>query len=393
MSEKRKINILQVVNGFAVGGAELKLLELVKTFQERYPDTYNQYVCGVGQGGALHERFTELGIKTFVFSKKNKFDISQVFKVASLMKAKSIDIIQSTLFYADIIGAMAAKLAKVPVHISWETVSHKQNYMHSKWRQQFAYNWAMKSAYRIVGVSQEVKDSIIEKRKIDAAKIDVIYYGVDLRKFTSEKNTAIKKELRLSDDKKIIGVVGRLDPVKGHTYLLDALAHVIKKLPNLHCLIIGDGPSRSDLEQQALRLGIAPHISFLGFRNDVKDLLSAFNLFVLPSKSEGLPNAILEAMASGVAVVATSVGGIPEVIKDGETGLLVQPTNVDQLGNAVYKILSDDTLHASIVTKAHKLVTDRFSLDGQIEGFHQLYQRSISGKSGKVRDFINREKM
>ena len=134
---KRKINLLHIVNGFAIGGGELKLLELVKNLVEKRADKYNVTVCSVGQGGTLQPEFEKLGIKVLVIEKKHKFDISQVWKVRKIIKEEKIDLVQTTLFYADVIGALAAKLAGVDAVISWDTVSHPPDSFETQLRHKF----------------------------------------------------------------------------------------------------------------------------------------------------------------------------------------------------------------------------------------------------------------
>ncbi len=377
MEAQRTINILHLVNGFAIGGAELKLLELVKAINDKYGEQYQQIVCSVGQSGPLEERFSQLGLPVYVFPKHHRFDISLISKVARLMKQYQIDIVQTTLFYADVIGAFAARRANVPVHISWETVSHHQNYMHAKKIQQVAYRWAMKDIYRIVAVSDEVKQSIITKRKVPASRLQVIHYGVDLSRFESKPSTAKKEQLGLASRYPVLGVVGRLDPVKGHRYLLEALPPVVKKYPQLCCVVVGDGPSRSDLEKMTEQLGLTENVKFLGFRDDVNELLPILDIFLLPSISEGLPNAILEAMACNVPVIATTVGGIPEVIAHRKTGMLVRPKYPDDIRNCIIELLDIESLKASIIKNAALLVRGEFSLEHQVGAFHALYQESV----------------
>ncbi|MFQ5484576.1 MAG: glycosyltransferase, partial [Desulfobacterales bacterium] len=164
MSHRRKIKILHVVNGFAIGGAEMKLLDLVRCTDK---GKYRIVVCSVGQGGPLQKEFESLDVKVVVFQKKFAFDFSLVFKVARLIRKERIDIVQTTLLYADLIGALAAKMAGVPVVISWETVSHGENdCLRVNLRHKLGYRVAMKFVKRIVAVSDETRDSIIENRGI-----------------------------------------------------------------------------------------------------------------------------------------------------------------------------------------------------------------------------------
>lgn len=370
----KKINILHLVNGLAIGGAELKLLELVTEIQRRFPDEYNQLVCSVGQGGPLEKQFAEIGIPPIVFNKRNRFDIRLVFRVADLIRTQKVHIIQTTLFYADVIGALAANLVGNVIHLSWETVSHSHGYMHDRFYRNWAYRLAMKRVYRIIAVSEEIKTSLMIHQKIPSSKITVIHYGVNTEKFLNNSRSRKSKQ----ENYPIIGIVGRLDPIKGHKYLLMALEKVKKVYPKLKCLIIGDGPIRGELETLSESLGLRNNVEFLGFRRDVQSLLGLMDIFVLPSLSEGLPNSILEAMASSVPVVATNVGGIPEVITDKKNGLLVPPKDVDKLAEAILQLAGDSALRQNIIHGGLAMVSGEFSLDHQINRFRELYQLSIA---------------
>ncbi|MBN1352368.1 glycosyltransferase [candidate division KSB1 bacterium] len=379
MKAVAKANILHLVNGFAIGGAELKLLELVKLIQKHYSNKFNQVVCSVGQGGPLQKRFEALGVKTVIFPKRHKFDLTLVFKVAKLIRREKIDIVQTTLFYADIIGAIAAKLAGVSAVISWETVSHSQNYMHSRWHRRIAYKFAMKVVFKIAAVSAEVKASLLKLRKIEASKVQIIHYGVDTEKFRKQNFSHKRKELGINGATTVLGVVGRLEPVKGHKYLIDALAGVIGKFPDTVCIFVGGGEFRDELELQAEKLALKEHVIFLGFRDDVFELLNIFDIFILPSVSEGLPNVLLEAMSCSVPAIATSVGGIPEVISHGQNGLLVPPENSAKLNAAILDLLADPQERIQIGMRARKTVQDAFSVDKQVEKFVSLYEESLNG--------------
>ena len=314
-----KKNILQLVNGVGVGGAELKLLELVKYLNEKYPNKYKQIVCSVGQGGALKNEFERLGVKVFVFPKLHKFDVVLIFKVAWLMRKEKIDIVQTTLLYADVIGALAAKLANVKIVFSWETASHTNNVFHGSIQRRVGYRLAMKFVNKIIAVSGEVKKSLIEWRRINPSKIKVVHYGVDISKFNKFNKTLKKKEIGVDGNFPILGVVSRLQLEKGHVFLLQALVEVVKKFPNTKCIFVGSGIYRKKLEKKVQMLRLEKNVLFLGFRDDIADLLVIMDIFILPSLSEGMPNAVLEAMACSLPVVASSVGGIPEAIINNQT--------------------------------------------------------------------------
>ncbi len=376
-TENKKINLLQVVNGFAIGGGELKLLELVKELSQQRSDKYNVVVCSVGQGGPLQPEFEKLGIPVFIIEKKHKFDISQVFRLYKIIKSENIDIIQTTLFYADVIGALAAKLAGVDAVVSWDTVSHPPDSIENKLRHKLSYQFCMRFVKKIVAVSGAVKKFLMEERSIAPDKIDIIHYGIDLNLFNSPNgfiHIKKKEELGVSKGKKIIGTVARLEAQKGHKYLIDAAPQIIKEVPDVMFVFAGDGTYRSELEKQVQGLGLSEYFRFLGFREDVKELLYTFDIFVLPSLFEGLPNVILEAMASSRPVVATAVDGTPEVIENEKSGLLVTPKSSDALSKAIVSLLAREDYGESVGKMARVRIEEAFSFKMQFEKFEGTYE-------------------
>ena len=365
-----RINLLQLVNGFAIGGAELKLLELVKELVEKYPEEYNQVICSVGQGGPLQAEFEKLGVKAVVFPKRHRFDFSLILKVARLMRSEKIDIVQTTLFYADVIGAFAAKLAGVPHVISWEAVTQPHRFRH-----RLIYSLAKYNLDLVVAVSDATKNAIIKERNLDPQKAYTIHYGIDLKKFQNNVDDSRRKDLGIEKTEKIVGVVARLTHQKGHVFLIEAVPQIIDRFPNVKFVLVGNGPLKELLETKVAEMGVSSNFIFLGFRSDIKELLSIFDIFVLPSLYEGLPNCVLEAMACSKPVIATEVDGTPELVVDGVTGLLVPPRDSNSLANAISYLLKNENVALDMGKKGRERVENWFSLEKQIEQFNDLYNK------------------
>ena len=368
----KKINMLQLVNGFAIGGGEMKVLELVQRLDK---GRYNITVCSVGQGGPLESEFRKAVDRVEIFSKKSSFDFSLVQKVARLMKQQQIEILQTTLFYADVIGAYAAYLANVPVVISWEAVTGPFALRHY-----YAYKLAAKKIDRIVAVSEDIRTRVIRERRLADEKVVTIHYGVDLKKFAPEDQALKKADIGVSDENTVLGTVARFDHPKGHKHLIAAAPEIVKKYPNVRFVFVGDGPLRQDVEQQIHRLGLDQYFILLGFRRDVKQLLGLFDLFILPSESEGLPNAVLEAMACSNPVVASAVNGVVEVVVDGETGFLVPPGDPDRMSEVVIKMLKSPENMKQMGVRGRERVAEAFSVEQQIGKFEELYDALYAKK-------------
>lgn len=208
---------------------------------------------------------------------------------------------------------------------------------------------------------------------------EVLYHGIDETEVCSgsEARTAGRAELGLPDDMAVVGTVGNLVPKKDHRTLLDAFASVAEARERAHLVIVGGGPLETELREQARRLGVEARVTFTGQRPGVAGLLPAFDVFVLSSRHEGLPLALLEAMASQVPVVATVVGGIPEVVTDGDDGLLVPPGDVAALGTAMARILDSHDAAARMAV-AGRETAERFSITGAVERMIAAYDEVLA---------------
>jgi glycosyltransferase involved in cell wall biosynthesis len=232
---------------------------------------------------------------------------------------------------------------------------------------------------RILVPSQASKQLVMQMEGIPARYLDVTYNGVDISQFKPGAEAAIaRQELGLGPDDVVIGTVGRLSADKGgQDDLLWAANELRQSHPNARLLIIGDGPLRPDLEKYATELGMLDSRAaiFTGTRNDVAHLLGAMDVFVLPSHKEALPVAVLEAMAMCLPVVATRVGGVPEVVQDGSTGLLVEPADRPSLRDALARLLSDRELAHRLGASGQARVHARFTVDKMVEHVEELYER------------------
>ena len=365
---------MQIVNGMRVGGAELKLLELIENMDR---NKFNMTICSIEDIGTLKEAFQKTGYPLHIIPKIHPFDPRLVLKLAQLMQREKTDMAMTTLFYADVIGAYAAKLAKISKCISWETRTHPADSGVGEGRHIYSYRLAMKNVDKIVAVSDAVKKFLIQCRNITPEKILTIRYGIDIDKYNKSDGVQKRKEIEIDQHTFLVGVVARLSEQKGHTYLIDAVSEIIREFPKTKFLFIGDGPLRSQLEDKVSSLQLKSVINFLGSRSDVPELLNAIDLFVLPSLYEGLPNVVLEAMACHKAIVASAVDGTPEAIIHNESGLLVPPKNPNALAKSIMKIISSNDLKSRLEIGARKRAEEEFSIKDQVKKFENLYESLI----------------
>jgi glycosyltransferase involved in cell wall biosynthesis len=227
---------------------------------------------------------------------------------------------------------------------------------------------------RIIAVSDEVKKDML-RFKIPEEKITMIDNGIALERFekvVEAKN--MRNQLGFGEKTRIVGTIGSLGIEKGHIYLLEAARHILNIVNDLKFLVVGDGPLRKPLEKKSEELGIKKHVIFLGQRKDIPELLMAMDIFVLPSIKEGLPMALLEAMAAKRPVIATRVGAIPKVIENKDTGVLVEPKDISGLRDAIINLLSDPGRMDLLAREGFRRVCTNFSSDEMGKHYLKLYK-------------------
>jgi glycosyltransferase involved in cell wall biosynthesis len=274
---------------------------------------------------------------------------------------------------------MAGKLAGVPVIIATE---HSVTF--TRERHVFIELLINHFANKRTAVSEEIRQCYIKNRLGSPEKIITIPNAVDVERFDRrDTRTQLRTQFGANTSSHLVGTVARLVQPKRLDYLLQAARIVCDAIPQTCFLIIGDGPLRQELECQAVELGLAPeYVRFLGSRQDVPDLLAALDIFVLSSETEGLPVAMLEAMATSKPVVVTRVGAIPQVIQDGNNGLLVSPHDPAGLAKAILTLIENVALRESLSREGYRTVEAHFSTDVVCQQIITLYDSLLEKKDG-----------
>ena len=336
-------------------------------------------IVGLFRSGWLQTECERLGMKTRVIPLAGPLYIGWFRSCLRLVKEERIELIHGHEFSAIVCGWIVARLAGIP----FVGTVHGKNYFWEKARRRLAYRTVGRSG-TLVAVSEDLKNFIVEKVGIPGARLQVVYNGVELGNDTSDVEIArVRSELGLKPDDRVIGTVGSLYPVKGHRYLLDAMPAILEKHPNCVLLMVGRGELEMSLKDQASRLGIESHVRFLGVRQDVPKLLAVMEIFVLSSLSEGLSMALLEAMASGKPVVATRVGGNPELVEHGKTGWLVRAEQPAELASGLLRLLDDASLRVQYGRASAERVARSFSVNRMVGRYRELYRSLIPYYSAK----------
>lgn len=360
--------VLHLIESWGPGGAETIVLELCRKLSEKsfYP------IVGLLNDGWLNQELLKHGIETVIIKNRYPYDPFCLLQLIKIIRMRNVDIIHSHEFMMNVYGAIASILTNKPII----TTIHGKNYYWEKWRRRLAYRFMGNFATRVIAVSEDLKNFVAERTGISRNKISVIYNGIDLNKY-NVKNSCdvlkIKKELMLNSV--VIGSVGNIYPVKGYLYLIQAAGKVIKRIPDITFLIIGKKtPYFDELKKIVDDLGINDHIKFLGFRSDIPELLALFDIYVSSSLSEGLSLSILQAMAAGKPVIATDVGGNQEIIRHGESGILIPPRNSEMLADSILILLENKTLASKLGLAARKVVEEKFSINCMIDNYIKLYE-------------------
>jgi len=365
---QKSILILSTSSG--PGGAERMISGLAASLAS----SGFRVMVGLFRPGWLQEQCQHNGIPVHVLPLSGIAGWRWFVACLKLVRVQQIDLIHAHEFSAIVCGWLIARLSGIP----FVGTVHGKNYFWEKARRRLAYRIIAGSG-RLVAVSQDLKRFILEKVGLSNEGIDLIYNGVESGpRVSKEEASRVKAELGLARGNVVIGVIGSLYPVKGHQYLLEAMPAVLARYPQAVLLIMGRGELEDALKEQVNRLGLEGQVWFLGMRNDIPKLLGALDVFVLPSLSEGLSLALLEAMAAGLPAVATRVGGNAELVVEGETGILVPPKDAAVLTGALCRLLDSKETRERFGLNARARVEQRFNARLMVENYQHLYMRVLS---------------
>lgn len=369
---QRRLRLLQITHDLDLGGLQQVIYNLCRTLDR---SRFEIFVLCLREKGLFASDVEALGIPVFLLEKNAKGpDYFAFRKVAKLMRELRIDVVHThntQPFFDGTIGAMLAGVRTVIHTDHARDFPDKLRYMIAEWLMSLY-------AYRVVGCSEHTSQQLMRYEKISKRKIVTIPNGIDGSRFDLSIDRAAKRrELGIGAEGHIIGLAVRLSDQKGITFLLRAMPSVLAKHPDTTLLIAGNGDLRADLEREAKDLGVASQVKFCGPRKDIPELLKLLDLYVLPSKWEGLPMVILEAMAAGCPVVATNVGGNATAVVDGVTGALVPPQDPSALAQAIVRLLDSPDLLKSYAANGRARFYERFSADIMARQYEQLYLRQL----------------
>ncbi len=356
--------ILYVITDLEVGGAERCLVRLA-THMHRLG--WRVAVCSLMPAGALAGQLAAAGIRCCQLGLTGWWHLpAAAMRLACLMAQFRPAIVHTFLFHANVLARLVARSLGVSAVVGSVRVAEPR-----RWHLA-AETLTARLADRLVCVSRTVAEYMVERAHVPGRLIEVIPNGVDVEHFAQAQPIS-REQLGVPADAPLLISVARLDEQKGWDTLLAALARASSAVPGVYLAAVGDGPLRGQLQRLAERLGIRDRLVLLGRRDDVPQLLRAADLFVLASRWEGMPNALLEAMAAGLPVLATAAHGCSELISDGATGRLVPVGDAAALGNAIIQLLTDPGDRRRLATAGQQHVAKHFSMPLMLQGYAALY--------------------
>jgi len=334
-------------------------------------DRYKPIVCSL-EDGPLAPRLSQKGIKVIILPKKRPYDLTFLGKLIYLIRKEKVRLIHSHSLISSIYGWIAAGVTRVPLVITL----HGKSLFNLKHGGTLFPRLARRCA-KVICVSDSLCKEV-EHLGLPSEGLVTIHNGIDIKRFDNLcNNNELRKELRLGSSTPIVGSVGVLRKVKRYDQLLESVPLVLREFPMVKFILVGDGPRKENLQRKSEALGISNSVIFLGQRDDIPRILSIFDIFVISSATEGISIAILEAMALSKPVIATNVGGNPEVVEHGKTGLLIPPEQPRALARAIIELLKDERKREMMGRQGRIRAKQMFFIDAFLQKHLELYGRVL----------------
>lgn len=371
------MRLLHIVDSLEFGGLERVVTDLaIEQRRQGHDVTVFSLLSTEGFAPELRRG----GVDVLVGHKRGTADLRMLRELRGLIRRRRIDLVHAHNFVPNYHAAAATLgMWRKPLIVG---TCHDMGTRLSNERLRRYYRWSLRYTAGLAMVGKQVHDRFVEADFVPASKAFTVLNGIPVERFTStaERRTQAREALGVAPDTLLIGAVGRLVGLKNHRLLIAQMPALLQQFPTAQLVVIGGGPLQAELQQQIDGLGLQGQVRLLGQRTDVADLTVGFDIFAMPSLTEGLSIALLEAAATRLTLVATDVGGNPEVVKHGETGLLVPVDDGPALQAALRTCLADAALRERLGAAAEAFVVRNASLQKMAEVYGQFYQRAHAAR-------------
>lgn len=374
-SARDQIRVLHVLDKFSIDGRSLHGVARLMSWWVSAIDRqhFELNILGLRAPNEASRHVEEKGGRVF-YSDRAKLSPGSILDILRVARVTETDLLHLHGYKSCTLGRIAGAILDVPV------ILHEHGAFPSVPFHQRLADWVLSPlGDKMIVVSEAVKEFCVEHRSMRSEEVEVVFNGIPVDEFQNVSGRAVQKvadELSLDSSTPIIGTVARLDEEKGVSYLLEAIPAIQEKVPELKVLIVGDGSLRGDLEEKAEQLGIAQDLVFTGERRDVPRLYKLMDVKVISSIYEGIPLTLFEAMAAGTPIVSTAVGGIDELVENGENGVLVQSQRPTEIADAVVDLLQNRERRQKISKRAQEKVQE-FSVQISMSRIEEIYRKVL----------------
>ena len=354
---------LQIDDRLAWGGGQSQVLHLLKGLREA---THRAELI-TRPGSALGKRAKALGVKVHEVAMRGEADLLSALIISRIVRAGRFDIVHMHAAHAHALGLLACALNRSPKCV----VARRVIFPIKKGPFGLARFKYLRRVDGYIAVCEAARDVLVESG-VEPSKVRVVHSGVTAPHIIEGKS--VRAEFGIGPETQLVGTVGELVAAKGQRHLIEAVPIILEQIPTARFMIVGGGELESELRAHAMRLGLTEFFLFAGFRDDVGNCLDALDLFVLPSVMEGLNNSTLEAMMMGKPVVASRVGGLPEIVKHGETGLLTPPADPASLAEAVIELLQNPEKANALALAGREFAMNNLTAETMVAGTIAAYE-------------------
>jgi glycosyltransferase involved in cell wall biosynthesis len=385
MISNRPARLVMLIDSLGLGGAE----RLLVTYLQHIDTTqFEPRVCAlnVRDDNPAAVDIQRLGIPVDLVSIPKLQDLTGLPRLVRYLRQQQADLVHTQLQFADALGSIAAKILRIPTVSTLHTRQGPARSRSSLWRRQFTW-WAQRHfCDQVIAVSEDARQHYLELGHLSPGQVMTLYNGIDLSHFTcpdEARRLAQRQALGIPPRAPLLITVAVLRPAKGIQYLIETLPPILKAVPDVHYLVVGSGEHEAALKAATQQHGVAERVIFTGARKDIPDLLALSDIFVLPTLDEALPTVLAEAMAAQKPIIASRVGGVPEMVEHGRNGLLVPPGDPVRLAEACLQILQNSDQARKMGQAGREIVEQRFNIRRQAQQLSELYQGLLGKYEGK----------